>query len=138
MDAISIDRNTAGRLLPGRWPELRVKDATKFFVGNSLQVFKNNQVIGVARILSVTNFYYDHIPHAAGALIYGKDADYAKKVLKGIEPQIQPTTEVSFIVFEWVSREINAHRDFFTDYWKNLEEATPHYTTHQPELFQQS
>lgn len=132
---LSFSANPVNKCASQIFADIRLLDKEKYIHGAKVDIWYRGQNLGQAEIKSTVNFFHMDINDSISFLAFGKESLSVKAMLSRFYPTVQPKTIFTFIVMEWVNRNIPAQEALMADWWSGL--AENYKNPAQTELFHQ-
>lgn len=135
MSHLSFSANPVNKCASQIFSDIRLLDKEKHVPGAKLDIWYRGQNLGQVQIKSVVHFFHENINDSISFLAFGKESISVKAMLSRFYSPVQPKTIFTFMVMEWVSRNIPAQEALMADWWGGLSEN--YKNPAQTELFHQ-
>ena len=124
---ITFTQNPNGKLFADTFSDVRLHNPEKFFTGARLEVYYNGLHMGMVQVVAIRYLVYRQISDTLAFLTWGKPAAYLAAMLRKFyenETLITPETKFDHVVFQYTSRNIEAHAHQLTEWWRIIERKT--------------
>lgn len=121
MNRINFTSNPNGKLFADIFSDVRLHDPERFFPAAKMDVYLKGMQMGTVQVVSFRSIEFRQITDILAYLVCGKPAAYLAALLRSYyENQITFTrhTQLDHIVFQWTSRNEEAHAHHLTEWWR--------------------
>lgn len=135
MNYLTYSSSPDTKLCTKLFADLRLQDKQKLAIGSQVCIMYRNQPLGVAKIISTVDFYFENINESICQLSFNKPAASVKIMLSRFYANVGPKTIFTFLVLEWVTREIEYQESLLKPFWETQRESNTHAKPAQTALF---
>lgn len=122
MQSVNYSSNPFGRLFLEHFNDVRLRDDSKYFIGNQLEVKLKDKLIGAAEIVAIRHFPFTHIRDVFSFMICGKPSQYLASLIKKYYPgeNITADTQLTHVVFHWIKRDFDIQGKLLYEWQRDL------------------
>lgn len=120
MQTLECSKNHNGKLFMDHFPDVRLNNPEKFFVGNELEVILDGESMGTVKVVAVKSFEFSQLGDVLAFLNIGKPKQYYAAVLKSFYGDLAPHQLLQHIVFAWKSRNLETQGKAIMNWWTDI------------------